>query len=67
MLDFSINLNILVSKLINMGVRPSLTPWICSFLSNRIQKVKIGKSLSDWVDVKAGVPQGTKLSPVFFW
>ena len=44
-LDFSkafdrINLNILVTKLVFLGVRRSLLPWICSFLSNRKQRVK---------------------------
>ena len=43
LLDFSkafdrINLNTLVIKLIDLGVRRSLLPWICSFLSNRKQR-----------------------------
>ena len=44
----------------------SLLSWICSFLSNRKQRVKLGKSLSEWVTANAGVPQGTKLGPILF-
>ncbi len=46
LLDFSkafdrINLNVLVTKLIDMGLRRSLIPWICDFLTDRRQRVKI--------------------------
>ena len=61
-----INLNILVTKLVFLGVRRSLLPWICSFLSNRKQRVKLSKSLSEWVTTNAGVPQCTKLGPILF-
>ena len=69
--DFSkafdrINHNILVEKLLSLGVRACLIPWICDFLSNRRQCVKVHGSLSDWVFMKGGVPQGTKLGPVLF-
>jgi hypothetical protein len=45
-LDFSkafdrINHNILIAKIIALGVRRCLIPWICDFLSNRRQAVKI--------------------------
>ena len=70
-LDFSkafdrIDHNILVSKLLALGVRLSLIPWICSFLSNRRQSVKIDNFQSDWGINNAGVPQGTKLGPILF-
>ncbi len=71
LLDFSkafdrINLNVLVTKLIDMGLRRSLIPWICDFLTNRRQRVKIGESVSEWAQVNAGVPQRTKLGPILF-
>ncbi|CAB4014038.1 Hypothetical predicted protein [Paramuricea clavata] len=55
-----------VPKLLALGVRLSLIPWICSFLSNRRQSVKIDNFQSDWGINNAGVPQGTKLGPILF-
>lgn len=70
-LDFSkafdrINHNLLIEKLISIGVRRCLIPWICNFLSDRRQSVKIKGVQSDWVHVNGGVPQGTKLGPILF-
>ena len=69
-LDFSkafdhIDHNILVKKLIDLGVRRSLIRWICSFLSCWRQAVKLEGLISEWESVHAGVPQGTKLGPIF--
>ena len=70
-IDFSkafdrIDHNILVLKLLPLGVRKSIIPWICSFLSNRRQSVKIDNYQSEWGFINAGVPQGTKLGPILF-
>jgi hypothetical protein len=59
--------NVLISKLIDNGVRRSLIPWIISFLSNSRQCVRLGGATSDWLAVTAGVPQGTKLGPIIFF
>jgi hypothetical protein len=56
----------LIAKLIALGVRRCLIPWICDFLSNRRQAVKINESRSEWAYVNGGVPQGTKLGPILF-
>ena len=69
-LDFSkafdlIDHTILVRKLINLGVRPALISWICSFLSRR-QAVKITDTISSRLPITAGVPQGTKRGLILF-
>ena len=37
-----------------------------SFLSDRKQRVTIDGKVSEWVDVQAGVPQGSLLGPLLF-
>ena len=59
-------LNVLIEKLLDLGVRTFLIPWIISFLSNRRQRVKLAGSISDWLPINAEVPQGTKLGPILF-
>ena len=59
-LDFSkafdhIDHNILVCKFLKMGARPIIVKWICSFLSQRRQAVKLD-----------GLRKGTRLGPVLF-
>ena len=43
--------NILVSKFQRLGTPPILLRWICGFLSDRKQRVKIGKDTSEWLTI----------------
>jgi retron-type reverse transcriptase len=56
----------LLHKLISLRLNPSFIKLIDSFLSNRTCKVKIRNTLSHPVNIKAGVPQGSVLSPILY-
>ena len=43
------------------ALRPALLPWIASYLSQRQQRVKFDGKLSDFRNINAGVPQGSKI------
>ena len=61
-----INHNVLINKLIELGVRRSLIPWIINFPSNHRQCVRLSELTSNWMPSTARVPQGTKLGPTLF-
>jgi hypothetical protein len=48
------------------GVKPTAVNWIIDFLRHRKQRVKLNNIVSDWLDVPAGVPQGTRLGTWLF-
>ena len=55
------NHNILVGKLHILGGKPTAIKWIIDLLKDRKQRVKLNGVYSDWLNVPAGVPQGTRL------
>ncbi|KAI8506861.1 hypothetical protein Bbelb_153000 [Branchiostoma belcheri] len=55
-----------ITKLLNMGLRPELVPWLANFISDRKQRVRYRGSFSEWEYLSCGVAQGTLLGPVLF-
>ena len=58
--------SILMQELADLEVHPVLLSWIAAFLTSWKQAVGIGRTLSDWLTLKGGVPQGTKLGVILF-
>ena len=56
----------LLYKLRAAGVTGEVLAWFKSYLSNRRQRVVIPGATSDWVFIRAGVPQGSILGPLLF-
>ena len=56
---------ILMTKLQILGVPPVLLNWCASFLKDCHHRVKVGTFTSTWKPINGGVPQGTKLGPLF--
>ena len=56
----------LIYKLKAAGVSGDVLRWFQSYLSGRRQRVVLPGSLSEWVYIKAGVPQGSILGPLLF-
>ena len=58
--------NALVSEMQCLGVHEATIRWISSFLTDRIQRVKIEGVYSDSAAPRGGIPQGTKFAPLLF-
>jgi len=57
----------LIAKLSCYDIDPQLLlSWICSFLSNRFQYIKVVKSYLSIPPVISGVPQGSVLGPIVY-
>ena len=58
--------NILIQKLLKLGVRGSIINLIISFLTNRTHCTNIAGNRSDYTFITCGVPQGTVIGPRLF-
>ena len=56
----------LIYKLRLYGFSGDLLSLLINFLTNRKQRVVLNGQNSSWADIKAGVPQGSILGPLFF-
>ena len=61
-----INHELLIAKLHAYGFSLESLTFIQSYLTNRIQRVKINSSFSEYGNVESGVPQGSISGPLFF-
>ena len=53
---------LLIDKLLKLlNIPDTLINLVKSFLTNRRQRVRIGETLSDWIEIWGNTPQGTVL------
>ena len=58
--------NLLVAKLYGIGVKPTFVNWICDFLRNRSQRVKLDSSCFSEFMFRPEFDRAPKLVPGFF-
>ena len=56
----------LLHKLRGYGITGDLLLWITAFLSDRLESVVVGNSISEYCHVTSGTPQGSILGPCLF-
>ena len=58
--------DLIIAKLEAYGVGENSLRLIQNYLSQRQQRVKVGSSFSEWLDIILGIPQGSILGPILF-
>ena len=53
-------------KIFQLGLPTKMTHWLSDFLVGQLIQVNVNSSLSNKINPKAGVPQGSVLSPLLF-
>ena len=53
-------------KIFQLGLPTKMTHWLSDFLVGQLIQVNVNSSLSNQLNPKAGVPQGSVLSPLLF-
>ena len=58
--------NILIKKFQKLDLDPGIINWLRDYLSNREQRVKLDREVSEWLKLCGSVPQGSWLGPLCF-
>ena len=62
----TINHDILFSKLSHYGICDIALKWFVDYLSDRFQFIKYRETMSPYLKISCGVPQGSVLGPTLF-
>ena len=61
-----VNHDLIIAKLEAYGVGENSLRLIQNYLSQRQQRVKVGSSFSEWLEIILGILQGSILGPILF-
>ena len=61
-----VNHDLIIAKLEAYGVGENSLRLIQNYLSQRQQRLKVGSSFSEWLEIILGISQGSILGPILF-